>query len=90
MDLEHPAVVRLFLEQIPVIGRVDGGVGDDLLPDSIHGWVGHLGEELLEVGEEGLILLSSTARGISTPRWRRRLRRGAGHGQDGVVHVLIG
>ena len=90
VDLEHPAVVRLFLEQIPVIGRVDGGVGDDLLPDSIHGWVGHLGEELLEVGEEGPIPVVQHRQGDIHPHGGGGLRPGAGHGQDGVVHVLIG
>lgn len=56
VDLEDCAVLRSFLQQIAAGAHIHRGVGDDLLADGVHGRVGHLGEELLEVAEQGLVL----------------------------------
>ena len=52
VNLQDSAVFRPLLQQIAAGAGVDGGIGDDLLPDGVHGRVGHLGEELLEVVEQ--------------------------------------
>ena len=89
-DLQHPAVLRPLLEQVSVVPHVDGGVGDNLLPDGVDGRVGHLGEELLEVVEQGLLPAVQHRQGDVGAHGGGGLRPGAGHGQDGAAHVLIG
>ena len=89
-NLEDPAVFRPLLQQVPVVPDIDGGVGDHLLPDGVNGRVGDLGEELLEVVEEGLPLVIQHCQGNVDAHSGGGLRPGAGHGEDGVPHVLIG
>ena len=90
VDLKHPAVVRRFREQIAVVAHIDSGVGDDLLTNGVDRRVGHLGKELLEVAEQGLILVVQHRQRNVGAHGGSRLGTGAGHGEDGVAHILIG
>ena len=90
MDLEHPAVGPLLLQQIAVVSHVHRGVGDDFLPDGVHGGVGHLGEELVEVVEQGPVHIVQHRQGDVGTHGGGGLGPGAGHGEDGVAHILIG
>ena len=90
VDLQHPAVLRLLIQQVAVIAHVYGGVGDDLLPDGVDGRVGHLGKQLAEVVEQGLVVAGQHRQGNVRPHGGGGLCPGAGHGQNGVLHILIG
>ena len=90
VDLEDRAVLRPLLQQVAGGAHVDRGVGNDLLPDGVHGRVGHLGEELLEVAEQGLVLLREHRQRRVRPHGGGGLRPVPGHGENGVLHLLIG
>ena len=90
VDLEDPAVLRPLLQQVAVVPQIDGGVGDDLLPDGVDGRVGDLGEELLEVVEEGLALVVQHRQGDVDAHGGGGLGGVPGHGEDGGLHVFIG
>ena len=87
---EHRAVLRLLLQQIAAGAHVHRGVGDDLLPDGVHGGIGHLGEQLLEVAEQGLVLFRQHRQRRVHAHGGGGLRPVPGHGEDGVLHLLIG
>ena len=90
VDFQHPAVLRLLLEQIAVFPGVDGGGGDDFLPHRVDGRVGHLGEHLLEVVKQGLILVGEhRQRGVHT-HGPNGLAAVEGHGAYAVAVLLIG
>ena len=78
------------LQKIPVRADVDGGVGDDLLPQGVDGRVGHLGKELLEIAEQGLLPLGEDGQGNVRAHGHGRLVAAAGHGEDGLDDILIG
>ena len=88
-DLQNPAVFRLFLQQIAVRADVDRGVGDDLLPKRVDGRIGHLGKELLEIVEKGLMLFGQHRQGNVRAHGGDLLRAGSRHGQNGIVDVLV-
>ena len=90
VDLQHPAVFRLFLQEVAVRADVHRGVGDDFLPQGVDGRVGDLGEELLEIVKEGLMLFRQHRQGDIRAHGGDLLGAGAGHGQNGIVDVLIG
>ena len=55
----HPqnlAVLRVFLQDIALLSHIDGGGGDNLLPDGVNGRIGYLSKELFKVVEQGLML----------------------------------
>ena len=54
------------------------------------GGIGHLGKELLEVVEQGLVLVVQHRQRDVDAHGGGGLRPGAGHGQDGGRHILIG
>ena len=89
-NLQHPAVFRLLLEQVAVRADVHRGIGDDLLPQRIDGRIGHLGEELLEIVEQRLVLFRQHRQRDVRAHGGDLLRAGAGHGQNGVVDILVG
>ena len=90
VDLEDPAIFRALLQQVAVVAHVDGGVGDDLLPDGVDGRVGYLSKELLEVAEQGLVPVVQHRQGDIGAHGSGGLQTGACHGEDGVAYVLIG
>ena len=90
VDLEDCAVLRSFLQQIAAGAHIHRGVGDDLLADGVHGRVGHLGEELLEVAEQGLVLFRQHRQRCVHAHGGGGLRPIPGHGEDSVLHLLIG
>ena len=90
VDLEHRAVFRPLLQQIAAGTHVDGGIGDDLLPDGVHGGIGHLGKELLEVVEQGLMVLAEHRQRRVHAHGGGGLRPVPGHGEDGVLYFFIG
>ena len=90
VDLEDCAVLRSFLQQIAAGAHIHRGVGDDLLADGVHGRVGHLGEELLEVAEQGLVLFRQHRQRCVHAHGGGGLRPTPGHGEDSVLHLLIG
>ena len=89
-DLQHPAVFRLLLEQVAVGADVHRGIGDDLLPQCIDGRIGHLGKELLEIVEQRLVLFRQHRQRNVRAHGGDLLRTGAGHGQNGIVDILVG
>ena len=89
-DLQHPAVFRLFLQKIAVGADVNGGIGDDFLPQGINGRVGDLSKELLEVVKEGLVLFGQHRQGDVGTHGGDLLAAQLCHGHDGVHNVLIG
>ena len=90
VDLQDRAVFRLLLEQVAAGASVHGGVGDNFLPDGVHGRVCHLGEELLEVVEQGLVMLAEHCQRGVHAHGGCRLGAVPGHGEDGVLDLLIG
>ena len=90
VDLEDGAVFRPLLQEIAAGAHVHGGVGDDLLPDGVHGGIGHLGEELLEVVEQGLMVLAEHRQRRVHAHGGGGLRPVPGHGENGVLDLLIG
>ena len=61
------AVFRSLLQNIALLTDIDRGGGYDLLTDGINRRIGYLGEELFEVVKQRLMLLESTANGLSAP-----------------------
>ena len=53
--LQNIAVLRLFLQHIPLRADVDSGGGHNMLPDGVDGRVGHLGEQLLKGMEQRMV-----------------------------------
>ena len=90
VNLQDGAVLRLLLQQVAAGADVDRGIGDDLLADGVHGRVRHLGEELLEVVEQGLVALTEHRQGGVHTHGGGGLGAVPGHGQDGVLDLLIG
>ena len=89
-DLQHLAVFRQFLQQIAIGTHKNRGVRHDLLPDGVNGRVGHLGKQLLEVVEQGLMGFGQDGQRNIHTHGRSGLRPVFRHGQDGVLHLLIG
>ena len=77
-------------QQVASRPQMDGRVGDDLLPDGVDGRVGHLGEHLLEVVEQGLVLLGQDGQGDVHAHGCGGLCPGLGHLEDGVFDLLVG
>ena len=90
VDLEHLAVLRLFLEEVAVVADIDGGVCDYLLADGVDGRIGDLCKELFEVVEQRLPPVVQYGQGNIDPHGGGGLGPGPCHGEDGVAHVLIG
>ena len=65
-------MLRPFRQQVPLASDVAVERGHQFLADIVQGRVGDLGEELLEVGEEGLILVGEDGgRGVVAHRTHR-------------------
>ena len=90
LNLQHGAVGRLLLQQVAAGAYVNGGVSDDLFPDGVDGGICHLGEELLEVVEQGLVALTEHRQRRVHTHGRGGLHPIPGHGENGVLHLLIG
>ena len=56
IDLQHAAVLRLFIQKVTVGADVHGGVGHHFLTKRIDRRVGHLCEQLFEIVEQQLML----------------------------------
>jgi hypothetical protein len=84
------AALRERLEQVALGagGRLDAH--DDLLPDGVHRGVGHLGEELLEVGVEELRLVGEHRQRRVGAHRADGLGALGGHGVHQDAHVLGG
>ena len=90
VDLEDVAVLRAVLEQVAVGAHIDRGIGDALLADGVDGRVGDLGEHLLEVAEQGLMLLREHGQGDIHAHGGGGLLAVPGHGEDDAGQILIG
>ena len=89
-QLQNPAVFRGVAEEVPVRAHIHRGIRHDLLPQGVNGRVGYLGEELLKVVKQGLLLVRENRQGDVRPHGHGGLVPGLCHGQDGLAHVLIG
>ena len=90
VDLENAAVLRAVLEQVAVGAHIDRGIGDALLADGVDGRVGNLGEHLLEVAEQGLMLLGEHGQRDIHAHGGGGLLAVPGHGEDDAGQILIG
>ena len=90
LDLQHPAVFRLFLKEVAVGADIHGGIRDNFLPQGIDGRVGHLGKELLEVVEKGLVLLGQHRQRDIRAHGGDLLGPQLSHGHNGIHNVLVG
>ena len=89
-NFQHPAVFRLLSQKIPVGADVDRGIRDDLLPHGIDGRVGDLGKKLLKIVKQGLMGFGQHRQWNVRTHGGDFLGAGFGHGQNGIVHILIG
>ena len=89
MDLQHLAVLGAVLQQVAVGADVDAGGGDHLLPYGVDGRVGHLGEHLLEVAEQGRAPAAQNGQRGVRPHRAAGLGPLLGHGQDDLMHLLV-
>ena len=89
-DLEHPAVLRFFNEQVAVRADIHGGIGDNLLTQRVNRRVGDLGKQLLEIVEQRLMLFGEDGKRYVNAHGRRRFRAVFRHRQYGVGHILVG
>ena len=89
-DLDHLAVIRLFLQQIAVLADIDGGRGDDLLADCVDRRIGHLREVLFEIIEQRLRLIGQDRERFIGAHRGDRLCAVLCHRQDRRHHVLVG
>ena len=90
LDFQHPAVFRPFVQQVTIGADIYGGIRDNFLPHGVNGRIGHLGKELLEVVEKGLMLFGQHCQWNIRSHGGNLLRAGFCHGQHGIVDVLIG
>ena len=90
VDLQDVAVLGPVLQQIAVGAHINRGIGDGFLPDGVDGRVGHLGKHLLEIVKEGLVFFRQDRQGQVVAHGRRRFGAVAGHGENGVLDILIG
>ena len=66
------------------------GIGDHLFPDGVNGRIGNLSELLLEVVEKQRMTVAEHRQRDIRAHGGGGLPAGAGHGQDGGFHILIG
>ena len=90
VDLQHTAVRTLFLQQIPVGPDVDRSIRNDLLPQRVDRRVCHLGKQLLEIMKQRRMMPGQHSQRHIMPHGHRRLRPGARHRKDLLLHVLVG
>jgi len=88
--LELTAGLRGGLEHVALGPHCGLDPHDDLLADGVHGRVGHLGEELLEVAVEELRLLGEDRQRRVGAHRPERLAAGGGHGVDEHLQILGG
>ena len=89
VHLEHLAVFGLVLQQVAVGAHIDAGGGDHLFPDGVDGRVGHLGEHLLEVAEQGRPTAAQDGQGGVGAHGPAGFGPLLGHRQDDLVHLLV-
>ena len=90
LHLQHPAVAAILLQEISVGAQIDRRVRDDLLPERVDGRVRHLGEQLLEVVEQILVLLREYRQRNIMPHGSCRFIPVLRHGKQLVLHLLVG
>ncbi len=90
LDLELFAVLGPDLEDVAVLPNGQADVGDDLLADPVQGRIGHLGEELLEVVVEQLVLFRKNGQWSVRSHGPDGLLAAFAHGGDQGVNVLHG
>ena len=74
LELQLPAVLRTFVEQVLLAADKRFQRSDQLLPDRVQRRVGHLGKQLLEIIKQGAVLVR-----------QHRQRRVVAHGADRFV-----
>ena len=90
VDLQHPAVVCFFFQQIAVRADIDCGIHDHLLTEGVDGRIRHLGKQLLEIAVQQLMVLRQQGyRGVMT-HGNRTLDPIFRHRQDLFLHILVG
>ena len=90
LDLKNRTVGRFLFQQVAAGAHINGGVGDNFFPDGVDGGIRHLGEKLLEVVEQGLAALAEYCQRRVHPHGGGGLHPIPGHGENGILHLLIG
>ncbi len=83
-----PAAFRPRLQKVPLRSRGGDRVGDQLLADGVDGWIGDLGEELLEVVVEQLGRVGEGRRRRVVAHGADRLVGGARHRRQNHAQFL--
>lgn len=78
---QNVAVFFLLLQQVAVGAHIDIGGGNDLLPDGVDGRVGDLGEVLLKVVKQRLMLIGQTGQRCVDAHGGGLLGAGERHGE---------
>ena len=90
IDLKDGTVAAFFLQKITVRANIDGRVGHDLFPQGVDGRIGHLSKQLLEIVEQELVSLGEHGQGRVMSHGKSRLHSVFRHGENLVLHILIG
>ncbi len=89
MHLQHAAVFGILGQQVAVVPKINGGIGNDFFPDGVDGRIGYLREHLLEVIEKRLVVFRKHRQRDINAHRGGGLRPGARHGQNGVFQIFV-
>ena len=90
VDLQHMTVLRTLCQKISVLPQVYAAGGYDLLTFCIDGRVCYLREQLLEIVEQGLVLLGKGSDGRIHTHGSDLLDTTLRHAADALMVILIG
>ena len=89
VDAHHTAVLRLLLQQIPVLADKDAGGGDDLLTDRVNRRIRYLGKQLFEIIEQRLVMIGKRRQRDVDAHGGSGLRAVGRHMHDRIPDILI-
>ncbi len=84
------AVFSRILGKVTALADEDIHTGNHFLEVGVNGRIGNLGKELLEIVEQGLLLIGQNSQGGVITHGAHRVDTGEGHGEDGAHSVLVG
>ena len=90
IDLQHAAVLRLFIQKVSIGTDVNRGIRDHLLTQGINRGIGNLGKQLLEIIEQQLVLSGEHGKRNIMPHRGRGLHAVFCHRENVIPHVLVG
>ncbi len=90
IDLQHTAVLRLFIQKIAVGSDVDRRVRDHLLTEGVNRRVRDLREQLLEIIEQELVLTGENRERNIVSHGCRGLHAVLCHRKNVVTDILVG